>query len=174
MSRFIFLIGMPGAGKTYWGTRVATAMDIRFKDLDNMVEEREGVKILALFARHGEERFRELERDALLEVVTEEREDVTLVSCGGGTPCFFDNIDIMKDAGCVIYLRATIDTLLNRLFSDLEFRPLLQADSVLESLAHLLMHRASFYEQADYIVDVEMLSLDTFEEIIHSCTSAHL
>jgi len=170
MIRFIFLIGMPGVGKTYWGQKLAEHLHMRFVDLDDFIEERENDSILALFAQQGEEKFREMERNAL-EAVLADKDTPTVVACGGGTPCFFDNMDRMKEAGCVIFLRAEMDTLLDRLFTDLEFRPLLQVDSVHDKLHQLADHRLPVYERAHHILEVETVSVNTFEEIILSCTS---
>jgi shikimate kinase len=170
MNKFIFLIGMPGVGKTYWGQQLAEHLRVRFIDLDDYIEEREAANILALFAQHGEDKFREMERNALHSAL-QEPDTPIIIACGGGTPCFFDNIDKMKENGYVIYLRAAMDTLLERLFHDMEFRPLLQVDSVHDKLAELAMHRSPVYEKADHILDVETLSVDTFEEIVLSCIS---
>lgn len=161
---------MPGVGKTYWGQKLAEHLNMRFIDLDDYIEERESANILALFAQHGEDKFREMERDALHHVLLEPEIPV-IVACGGGTPCFFDNIEKMKANGSVIYLRAAMDTLLERLFHDMEFRPLLQVDSVHDKLQELALHRAPVYEKADYVLDVETLSVNTFEEIVLSCIS---
>jgi len=170
MIRFIFLIGMPGVGKTYWGQKLAAHLGMRFVDLDDFIEERENNSILALFAQQGEDKFREMERSAL-DAVLAESDIATVVACGGGTPCFFDNMEKMKEVGCVIFLHAAMDTLLNRLFTDTEFRPLLQVDSVHDKLHQLANHRLPVYERAHHVLEVETLSVDTFEEIILSCIS---
>ncbi|PZF74175.1 shikimate kinase [Taibaiella soli] len=170
MIKFIFLIGMPGVGKTYWGKKLAEHLRMRFVDLDDFIEDREDDSILALFAQQGEEKFREMERNALHAVLADNTVP-TVVACGGGTPCFFDNMDKMKEAGCVIFLRAEMDTLLSRLFVDIEFRPLLQADSVHDKLYQLAGHRMPVYKRAHHILEVETVSVNTFEEIILQCTS---
>ena len=97
----IFLIGYMGAGKTTVGKVLAERLGLSFIDLDFYVEGRFHKTIPQLFAERGEAGFRELERRMLREVA--EFEDV-LVSCGGGTPCFFDNMDFMNRAGQTVYL----------------------------------------------------------------------
>ena len=98
-----FLIGYMGSGKTTLGRAVAARTGIRFIDLDDYIEEREGCSIREIFASRGEDAFRAIERDALQEV---SRMADTLVACGGGTPCFGDNMDLLNRCGLTVYLDA--------------------------------------------------------------------
>lgn len=100
----IILIGYMGAGKTTLGKALAQATDLQFIDLDWYIEERFHTSIQQIFADKGESGFRDIERRMLHEVA--EFEDV-IISCGGGTPCYFDNIDYMNLQGDTIYLKAT-------------------------------------------------------------------
>lgn len=117
-----FLIGYMGCGKTTLGRAVAKATGIRFIDLDDYIEEREGCTIKEIFATRGEEAFRAIEREALTEV---SRMPETLVACGGGTPCFGDNMDRLNSCGLTVFLDAPHHSLLSRLKEGRARRPLI-------------------------------------------------
>ena len=87
----IFLIGFMGSGKTHWGKELSKKMSIPFFDLDEKIVEHEDKSIVQIFAEEGEEYFRLLEKD-VLHLLTESHETFVM-ACGGGTPCFFNNID---------------------------------------------------------------------------------
>lgn len=108
----IFLTGYMGAGKTTLGKAFARELNVPFIDLDWYIEERFHKSIRELFVERGEASFRELERNMLHEV--SEFEDV-IISTGGGTPCFFDNMDYMNGHGQTVFLDVHPDILFNRL-----------------------------------------------------------
>jgi shikimate kinase len=169
----LFLIGMPAAGKTFWGREIAGAHGWQFIDLDEYVAKREKASVPALFAQYGEAGFREREAQGLQQLLVNSSGSV-VVACGGGTPCYKDNMQHMKDAGTVVYLQAGIPYLLRNLENSTEVRPLLKGRASLDVyLADLLAKRKKIYEQAHYILDAEALSLPTFAEIIASCTNRH-
>lgn len=118
----IFLIGYMGCGKSTLGRNLARRCDIEFIDLDDYIEAKAGKKIREIFADEGEAAFRELERKTLLEVA--ERENV-LVACGGGTPCFGDNMALMNSRGLTVLLNASHERLLERLKRGRHKRPLI-------------------------------------------------
>src|SRR3954468_20375196 len=97
----IFLVGMPGTGKTWWGTRLASEYQVLFIDLDTYIEQHEKASVPALFASYGEKGFREKEHIALEKLVADKTFN-GIVACGGGTPCFSGNMELMKGAGTVI------------------------------------------------------------------------
>jgi shikimate kinase len=164
---------MPGAGKTYWGRRLAIAYGLKFVDLDTFIEEREGKSVTEIFETIGEAGFRINEAEALQDVIADSK-STKIIACGGGTPVFGDNLRLMKETGCVVYLRAELSILAQRLAGELDRRPLLTRDPfLLPTLQQMLDARESFYEQAHYIFDVENLSLTNFEQIIASCTKPH-
>ena len=103
--RRIFLIGYMGAGKTTIGKVLAKELGMQFYDLDWYIEGRMHKTIPQIFAERGEEGFRQIEHNMLHEVA--EFEDV-IISCGGGTPCFFDNIDYLNQQGDVVYLKVEL------------------------------------------------------------------
>ncbi len=117
----IFLIGFMGAGKTHWGKQVANRMGLPFHDLDELVVAQEGKSIADIFSENGEEYFRLAEKQILEELV--EREDSMIISCGGGTPCFFNNIDFMKRYGIVVWLNTHVEVILQRLLKEKNASP---------------------------------------------------
>lgn len=153
----IFLIGYMGAGKTTVGRKLAKEMNLSFIDLDLYIEGRYHRSIRQLFAERGEEAFRDMEKRLLHEVA--EFEDV-LVSTGGGTPCFFDNMEFMNMAGTTIYLKVSVDELASRLESCKQTRPVLQNRSGEELRSFIkenLEARTAFYEKANIIYDAEQM-----------------
>jgi shikimate kinase len=118
----IFLIGFMGSGKSSMGAAISSDLGLRFIDLDKAIESKFGKDIPAIFATDGEKHFRELEQQTLQELL---EEDDYVMACGGGTPCFFDNMDRMNEAGVTIYLKMSTDVLADRLQTETETRPLL-------------------------------------------------
>ena len=171
--KLIFLTGMPAAGKTYWGNKIAQQYQLQFTDLDVFIAEKEAASIQALFAMYGENGFREREHMYLKQIIHKTKED-TIIACGGGTPCFNDNMGLMKKAGIVIYLQADVAYLLQHLKESEEVRPLLNNRGDLSVyLAEMLKKRKGIYEQANYILPTKDISLTTFDEIISSCINRH-
>ena len=119
----IFLVGYMGAGKTTLGHALAKELGIQFIDLDNYIENRFCKTIAQIFAEKGEEEFRNIERRMLHEVG--EFEDV-IISTGGGTPCFFDNIEYMNNQGTTVFLDVPVERLFIRLSIARQKRPLIK------------------------------------------------
>lgn len=172
MSRLIFLIGMPGAGKSFWGRTWAHANGWQHADMDEQIQAAQGMTISDLFAQQGEAYFRRLEQETLQQIIDTASGD-TLISCGGGTPVFHNNLALMRSAGCILYLQASIADLVRNLEQDAVRRPLLQALNVEALLKALLAARAPFYEQAHHIVPVRSITDTTFAEILTVCTNRH-
>ena len=159
----IILIGYMGAGKTTVGKALSKELGIPFYDLDWYIENRRRKTIPQLFAEVGEEGFRKIEYNMLHEVA--EFEDV-IISCGGGTPCFFDNIDYMNQQGQVVYLKADPEVLYKHLLMGKTERPLLKGKSPEQLIAFIkeqLAQRELFYNRANYSLDVSLM--DNYEKI---------
>lgn len=161
--RRIILIGYMGSGKTTLGKALSKETGLMFYDLDWFIESRMRKTISELFAEKGEEGFRKVEYNMLHEVA--EFEDV-IISCGGGTPCFFDNIDYLNQQGDVVYLKATPETLYRHLQMARVERPLLKGKSQEELVDYITTHlqeREPYYQQARYQLDVNLL--DNYDKI---------
>ena len=167
--RRIILIGYMGSGKTTVGKALSKETGMMFYDLDWYIENRMHTTVSKLFTERGEEAFRKIEYNMLHEVA--EFEDV-IISCGGGTPCFFDNMDYLNQQGDVVYLKASPDTLYKHLLMAKVERPLLKGKSPEELIAYITEHlkeRAPFYEKARYTLDVNVL--DDYDKIHTSVQS---
>lgn len=159
----IILIGYMGAGKTTIGKVLAREMGMDFYDLDNYIEGRFHQKIPEVFAEKGEEGFREVERKMLHEVA--EFENIIL-SCGGGTPCFFDNMDYMNLQGETVFLDAPPRVLKEHLQMGKTVRPLIQGKTEEELIAFIeqsLQMRLPFYQKAHHTLKIE--TIHTKEQI---------
>lgn len=157
----IFLIGFMGSGKTHWGRLLSAKLGLNFFDLDTVIVEQEKKSVADIFSEKGEEYFRYKETETL-ERITVEREGFIL-SCGGGTPCFFNNIEFMKKSGKVIWLNTSIDVLKQRLLRERKTRPLIRAvdESDLERyIVRKLSERRMYYQQADVMVNEESVTLE--------------
>lgn len=158
---------MSGAGKSYWAPQLAAQYGMQSIDLDDIIEVRTGMNIAAFFERYGEAEFRKLERLTLKQVL-EVFPNNCVIACGGGTPCFFDNMQVMERSGRVVYLEAGVDFLCSNIVADRNKRPLLEAGNLKEELERLLHHRKATYEQAAWTLHSEGLALHDFEGIIHN------
>ena len=146
----IFLTGYMGSGKTTLGRALAADLNVQFIDLDHYIEQRYRKTIAQLFAENGEDGFRAIERRMLHEVG--EFEDV-IISTGGGTPCFFDNIEFMNAQGITIYLDVPVERLFIRLCIARSKRPLIKDKDDEELRAFIieqLEKRAPHYSKAQY------------------------
>lgn len=153
----IFLIGYMGAGKTTVGKQLASRMGLSFVDLDLYIEGRYHKSVRELFATRGEDAFREIERKMLHEVA--EFEDV-LISTGGGSPCFFDNMEFMNQVGKTVYLRVSVEELTKRLEMCKQTRPVLQnrtGESLYRFIDENIRKREPYYKQASVVFDAEKM-----------------
>lgn len=148
----IFLTGFMGSGKTYTGKRLAEALGYDFYDLDTLIEEQEGCKIAAIFEEKGEARFREIEQQTLHRTADEVN---VVISCGGGTPCFFDNMEWMNARGVTIWLNPPVELVLRRLQRKPHKRPLLAGletdEQWHEFIERKLEERRPFYSLAQIV-----------------------
>ena len=157
MNHNFFLTGFMGSGKSHWGRIWADKNNLPYFDLDHEIEEESGLKINEIFEKYGEDAFRKMEKDHLRKF---EDKNGFLLSCGGGTPVFFDNQEWMKTKGKVIYLKASPAYLLQRVMDEVDQRPILKRTNPSELLFFIekkLKERSASYEEADLILDAEKL-----------------
>ena len=153
----IFLIGYMGAGKTTLGKAFARAMGLTFVDLDWYIEERYHKTVSQIFAERGEDGFRELEKRMLHEA--SDFEDV-VISVGGGTPCFFDNMEYMNQVGETVFLDVDNKVLFRRLKVAKHQRPLLANktdEELMTFIQEALEKRLPYYTKAKYVFNGELL-----------------
>jgi shikimate kinase len=152
-----------GAGKTTVGKCLAKELNMDFYDLDWYIESRMRKTVKQIFDEVGEEGFRKIEHNMLHEVA--EFENV-IISCGGGTPCFFDNIEYMNQQGETVFLKASPEVLYGHLKMGKTVRPLLlnkTPEEVQVFIKEQLVYREPFYAKAKNTLDVNLL--DNFEKI---------
>lgn len=153
MIKTCFLLGLMGSGKSWWGTRLAEHLNLDFVDLDERIESGEGISIPEIFERFGEPGFRQLEHDYLCHLAVQ---PPLVVATGGGTPCFFNNMEWMNANGITVYLKTPVSILYTRLLTAGATRPLLLGipkDQLQSHLEQILERREPFYLQAHITLD---------------------
>ncbi len=158
----IFLIGFMGSGKSYLGKRWADANKLPFYDLDALIEEDERMTVDKIFEIYGEDYFREKEAAVLRN--TDKFTDA-IIACGGGTPCYFDNMHWMNKNGVTVFLNETEDNIYNHIQKDKKVRPLILGQDqkdLLSFIATKLKDRFPFYEQSQTTLHSHQLNKEGF------------
>lgn len=161
----IFLIGYMGSGKSTFGKKLASRLRLNFIDLDEFIENKTGKSINEIFAENGEQHFREFEKECLSEVSLLPD---TLISTGGGTPCFSDNMNLMNDAGVTIYLQISPKGLFSRLVHAKTKRPIIKDmtdDELMVFIEKHLSERETFYQLSKITINGLHLNSQTFNEL---------
>jgi shikimate kinase len=156
----IFLIGFMGCGKTTLGKKFAKKQGFELVDLDHAIEQATGSTVADYFSAHGEEAFRKLESETLKNYPYA---DHTVIATGGGTPCFFDNMEWMNTNGTTVYIELSPVALAKRLEKGMAKRPLLRglsAKGIVEFIENKLIERGPFYQQASIILSGINLTAD--------------
>jgi shikimate kinase len=170
MAKHLFLIGFMGAGKSYWGQRIADRKSLPFIDLDQQIVDQTGKSIPQLFQELGPDGFRLLEQRVLHSLADM---PAAIVATGGGTPCFFDNLDWMKQHGRTVYLNVPLPVLLERLALERQGRPLLANLSASEFpvfVEQRLAERASIYVQSDVVLEYDADNEIAFMDLLSNLT----
>lgn len=155
----LFLTGYMGSGKSSTGIELARQLSLTFVDLDEQIAQMQGKKISEIFDERGELFFRKLETEVLKDVL--EDGNSLVIALGGGTPCYGNNLDLIKQDGNTrtIYLKASVDFLTERLFLEKDSRPVIshldQKEELEDFIRKHLFERSYYYLQADHIVNVE-------------------
>jgi len=162
----VYLIGFMGSGKTTVGEKLAKKLDLAFADLDELIVRKTKMSISQIFAEQGQDFFRECEQEVLRS--TFKMKD-TVVACGGGTPCFFENMQEMNKNGLTVYLRLTAGSLFHRLAPSKATRPLIAEMPdlpLMEYIVKELQQREPVYEQAGIVIKGESIKVDELAEMI--------
>jgi shikimate kinase len=160
---------MPGSGKSTWGKKLAKAMQYTFVDLDKLIEEFEKLSIEEVFNIKGEEYFRELEHVFLQKTIVMNN---VIISCGGGTPCYHNNMNLINENGISFYLKGTIGLLVDRILKSKRQRPLflgLEKANLEKKMEELLSIRNPIFEQAHYTINIPQETMQSFvNKVINS------
>jgi shikimate kinase len=162
----IFLIGFMGSGKTHWGKIWAAKSGLQFFDLDEVIEQEEKKSVAEIFSQKGETYFRQKEMEILQTFATKEN---CIIACGGGTPCFNNNMQWMNANGTTVYLLATAKEIFNRVITEQQKRPLIKDFSPQELLVFIenkLQEREIYYSQAKIILPVSAIKADSINSIL--------
>jgi len=158
-----------GSGKTHWGRLLSQKLGIPFFDMDEQVVSHEGKSIVDIFSENGEEYFRLLETD-VLHIITESHESFVM-ACGGGSPCYLNNIEDMNNSGTTVWIKTPVEVLFQRLIKEKETRPLIKElndDQLKSYINKKFSDRKIYYDQAEIIVDEEPLQIEKLvEKIFH-------
>jgi shikimate kinase len=161
-----FLIGFMGCGKTYYARQWGETFGLKYYDLDEEIEKKEGKLITDIFKEKGEAYFRKLERKTLQNYC---KLNNMILATGGGTPCFLNNMKLLNEEGVTIYLKSSPAELAARLKFEKETRPLIAnvADEVLEEfVAEKLKQREPYYNQSMYHLLTRYITNENFEKIL--------
>lgn len=158
----IVLVGFMGSGKTAVGKRLADKLGYKFIDTDEIIEKSEGKSITAIFNDRGEQRFREIEASIVRELSGIKGH---VISTGGGIVTNCDNISTLKKDGLVVWLKATPETIFQRVCSETH-RPLLNVENPLEEIKRRLALREPFYSEANLSIDTDGLDVEKIADMI--------
>lgn len=164
----IALVGMSMVGKTTLAQKIAQHYSISYIDTDTFIEQKYSTTVQNIFALHGEVRFREIEHEVLQEILQKFELQSFVLSCGGGLPCFYNNMDILNAHTYTIYLKASLSFFENQLKNNSQWinRPLLQqSKNPLQTIQNFIEQRKPFYEQANYTQQVHSDIKQTFSEL---------
>lgn len=162
-----FLIGYMYSGKTTVGKQLAKRLGFNFIDTDNLFEKQFNTTIEAYFSRYGELAFRVAEHQILEDL--KDYPDSAVISTGGGFPCFNRNLDLMREIGVVIYLKASVSVIYNRFVHSTSPRPLLMGLNKEESIQKIetqLADREHFYNQANVIIPADNVNIETLQRCL--------
>ena len=169
ISGLIFLIGLPGSGKTTIGKNLSSLLDIPFLDTDERIVEKEKRSIDDIFLAEGEEYFRKLEKQVLQDLLTNDTNAV--ISTGGGLPCFFDNMEQINKKGVSVFLNVPPETIADRLWNQRDHnRPMIKGkskDELLKFLKKKSEERCLYYSKATYTFSGDTISAEEIKKSLN-------
>jgi len=172
----IFLIGYMASGKTTIGKKLAKHMNIEFIDLDSHIESSEKSTITEIFDSGGEALFRGLEMKYLKEIISLKKDNY-LVSTGGGTPCFYENMALMKATGTTVYLEMDAKSIVFRLMNAKGNRPIVSKigeEELLEFVIQQMEERKYYYEDSKITVNALGFNKDRINELAKKVLKSHV
>lgn len=158
----IFLVGMPGSGKSTFGKVLSQKIGRQFFDMDEQLERMIGMSIHQMFLEIGEDYFREAEQKVLQMLIR--LNEPAVIATGGGTPCFYDNMEMMNKSGVTIFLNTPLDVITERVGAKKDVRPLvdkMSKDALQKEITEMHEMRSRYYNKASFASDSNM------EEILH-------
>ena len=162
----IYLVGFMGAGKTTLGKKLAHKLGYSFHDLDKIFENKYKTSVDLFFGKYDESAFRQIEHDLLVSTFTLEN---SVISTGGGTPCFHNNMNLINQHGTSIYIKLTPEAIFSRLTTAKKRRPLIANKSEEELIMFIkekLREREAFYNIANYTISGISVKVDDIVEIL--------
>jgi len=156
----IVLVGYMGSGKSTLGKKLASKLGFSFYDTDQIIEEQYKISIYNFFEKYEEDVFRKIEYDVLKNALIHNN---AVISTGGGTPCFRNNMDIINKNSYSVYIKMHIDSIETRLINSKKSRPLLKDISQTNLKAFIekqLLEREKYYNQANLIIKGEKLDIN--------------
>jgi shikimate kinase len=167
LSGNIFLTGFMGSGKSTAGKKLAKLLRLKFIDLDYYIEQREKLTVQSLFENFGEQAFRKIEQSCLIEILKSEKQAV--IALGGGTICFENNLNKIKENGLLVFIDLPATALAQRLETSKVKRPLIKnikGEELVTFVANKLTERKVFYDQAHITVSGLSLTPQLLRQII--------
>jgi shikimate kinase len=167
-SHTIYIIGFMGSGKSTAGKKLSAVLGWSFMDLDKKIEENTGKTISEIFSQHGEDYFRKIEAEILR---NPKSHSDTVISTGGGTPCYNDNMDYMLETGLTIYLKLTPGQLKSRLSTAKGERPLIKGldeESLLRFIYEKLDYREKWYNRAEITIEGINPDINLLQNLVKS------
>ncbi len=162
----IFLVGYMGSGKSSVGKKLAAKIGYDFVDLDKLIEKEYQLTIPEIFSTKGEKEFRAMEHNTLKKILEMSNQ---VVACGGGTPCYYNNMELMNSNGTTVYLKMSADALVSRLRNAKVKRPLIENKTekeLHEFVNRQLEKREDDYHKAQYIVKGKDLNVDELASFV--------
>lgn len=160
---------MMGSGKSYWAYHLSKKLNLNYLDTDNLIENKMQLTTAQIFEKFGERFFREKEQSILHDVVHKTKTP-TIVATGGGLPCFFDNAQVMNNNGISFFLNTNVNIIAERVFKQIDKRPLLKNFSRVEDvevfLSAKIEERLPFYKQATFTLNQNQINEANFIQII--------